>query len=103
MLEHSQEKYVDPDDMEFKDPMSHVPKNIGNAAGIRHALQNCLWTQGRPVAQKTTLEGQDTHVSSKPTSTRTRIRDHEDLIAEKGFDSLSHYTLVHKPMQKNRQ
>ena len=36
-----------------------------------------------------------------PTRTRigkTQSRDHEDLVDEKGFNSLSHYNLVHRPI-----
>ena len=46
---------------------------------------------------------QDTLVSLKPTTLRERTlgkpeaRDQEDLIAEKGLFSLTHYNLAHKP------
>ena len=68
--------YIDLDDMEFKDTLKSIPHT-------------------------TILVKHDTYaswISTKKTSRngRTHIRDHEDLIAEKGFNSLSLYNLVHK-------
>ena len=51
------------------------------------------------------LADQDTLVSLKPTNPRDRalerlksLRSSGSLVAEKGFHSLSHYNLAHKPV-----
>ena len=54
-------------------------------------------------AHKTLLKNQDTHIVDAHESARTRIgktqsSDHEELLGEKGFNSLSCYNLVHKPI-----
>ena len=40
----------------------------------------------------------EAHESTRSRSGRTQSRDHEDHIAEKKSNSLSHYDLVHKPI-----
>ena len=66
------------------------------------------WAMEKPKLDNArTLSGfydyQDTLVSLKPTTLRERTlgkpeaRDQEDLVAEKGLFSLTHYNLAHKP------
>ena len=38
------------------------------------------------------------HESTRTRTGKIEARDHEDLLAEKEFNSLSHYNLVHKPV-----
>ena len=52
------------------------------------------WTPNtRKIPHACTLEK---HESAGKSIEEIQKKDHEDLIAEKGFNSLSHYNLVHK-------
>ena len=95
--------FITTDDMESKDLMKNARKKLG-----RLWNQPCLARfetlgKGRPVAKTNpTLTDHNTFASWNPTnlresaSERTPPKDHEDRIAGKGFNSLSHYNLLRK-------
>ena len=70
-------------------------------------LARVLISKRQACAHTTILENQDAHVSfGAHESTRTRTgttepRDHDDRSTEKGFNSLSHYNLVHTPISSH--
>ena len=93
--------FIDPEDTESRETMKNARKSW-----------NCLWNQPRPARSRpTTAEPCDkesatprskyaciveAHESTRRRLERTQPKDDEDRIAGKGFNSLSHFNLVHK-------
>ena len=86
--------------MEFKDAMKKTrAKKLENAAGIRHACKIATKYEETCSEKDNSARTRHACIIEAHGSTRTRIgttqsRDHEDLIAGKGFNSLSHNNLV---------
>ena len=84
--------------MEFKDTAKDARLKFGVAAGIRDAVRKFT----RPM--KANEHGEiccgiiEAHESARSRTEKFQIKDHEDLIGEHGFHSLSHCNLVHKPI-----
>ena len=92
--------FIDPDDMEFKkNTREELESSMESALSCK--VQN-LGHEKLVAKTNPTLADRNMHTSWKPTNLResalerTQQEDHEDRIAGKGVNSLSHHTLVHK-------
>ena len=94
---------IDPDDTEFKDTMKNARKKleIPIDSDMPCKVENLGHGKTCGENKPNTRRSKYAYIVEAHESTRKRIRktqqkDHEDHIAGKGFNSLSHYNLVHK-------
>ena len=95
--------HVDPDDMEFENTkkfarrMLEIPLEspmISKALSVARHRETCCGNSDNQISRDTRVV--KAHESGRMRKKETQ-QDHQDHIAEKGFNSLSHYYLVHKP------
>ena len=85
-----------------------LAQKVGTTTGTRDAMQGTKpYRETGCENNSSTRRSRHACVIEDHESTRTRndqieARDHEDHIAEKGFTSLTHYNLVHKPIPVHR-
>ena len=84
--------YIDPADMKFKDTMKNARKKM--ELPLESAMPCKIFNQQGKIR----CTQHNAHESARTRTGATQPRDYEDLIAQKGFNSLTHYNLVHKPM-----
>ena len=98
--------YTDPDDEEYED-ISKNERKIGSMADAMSCKRsmssrvtgavNMTKAQPSEKIQKTKFDGiVAAHESTRPRMESVTKTNHEDHIAGKGQNSLSHYELVHK-------
>ena len=104
--------FIDPDDEELMETIENarkklvmpmeaaVPCTLKTTKRQNKLLETDSETNGSNKIQKT-LHGPivEPHEFSRKPSEPTLPTDHEDHIAEKGFNSIRHYNLVHKKIQ----
>ena len=89
--------YVDPDDIEHKNRAEKLELAIEAAMPCKVKNHQCRETCGESDNRKSKHACiVEAHGSTRKRLERTLSKDHEDRIAGKGFNSLSHYNLVHK-------
>ena len=95
--------YIDPYDMEFNDTMKNARKKLEvplesampcTIAG-KHEETRGAHDSSRKTRYACIIEA---HISTRTRIGATQPRDHEDRIAERRLNSLTHYNLVHKPI-----
>ena len=95
--------YTDPDGMELQDTMKNarkkpqVPLESAVLCDISNQQGETWCTQHNSRTSRYACIVQANEPSRTRTGT-TELRYHEDLIAEKRFNSLTHCNLVHKPI-----
>ena len=100
--------YMDLDDMEFKDTMKNARKKVGKCRWHPPCLAQLPLSMRRLAAKKDNSRRTryafivEAHDATRTRTGTTQSRDHEDLVAEKGLNSLSHYNLVHKPIDSKQ-
>ena len=95
--------FIDSGDMEFQARHVKRAQKGGVVFGIRHALQGSKLWAGRYLCRNQ-IEYSQIQICMHHGGPRIyekghwkdSIKDHEDHIAGEGFNSLSHYNLVHK-------
>ena len=90
--------YISPDDMALKDTMKNARKVLNMP--LESAMPRKFGTEhGNTCSRKHDSRRTryaciiDAHESTRTRTGKTQSRDHEDLIAEKEFNSFSHHNL----------
>ena len=87
--------YINPDDMEFKDTLKNARKNEMPLESAVPCKIVCTKDTFRRTRYACIIEA---HESTRTRSGTTQPRDHEDHVAENGFNTLSQkISSVHKP------
>ena len=95
--------HIDPNDMKFKDTMKNARKKLEVPLGSAMPCESSNQQGAALCAHNKSRKSRFACIVGAHESTRTRTgtsqpRDHDDRITDKGFNSLSHYNLVHKPI-----
>ena len=97
--------FIEPEDEDFKNIMNERSQEVGSSDATSNALQKTINSGRETYCGIGKSKTKHACIVEADESTRIRLegatyRYHEDHIAAKGINSLSHYNLVHKFIPK---
>ena len=90
---------IDPDDMEFKDTMTNAGKSrkcLWNPTCLALLLLIMVTREAKKQLSEDKIRIIEAHESTSTRIGTTQLRDHQDLLAEMGLQSLSYHHLANR-------